>query len=184
MSWLFAKRLRSFVLLAGAASLLLNLALLMPALYMMQVFDRVFTSRSIETLVMLSALVLLALTLAYFVDTVRARALAFAGRSLERHLSSIALVNSLQRTASVGGRPDIDSLRDVSVLRSFLSGSGILALFDAPWLPVYLLVIGLMHPVLGISATVGACALMPGFTYAVTDAAGITKVSSAASLRT
>ena len=46
MSWLFAKRLRSFVLLAGGASLLLNLALLMPAFYMMQVFDRVFASGS------------------------------------------------------------------------------------------------------------------------------------------
>ena len=56
MSWLFASRLRPFVLLAGAASLLLNLAMLVPAIYMTQVFDRVFASRSVETLVMLSIL--------------------------------------------------------------------------------------------------------------------------------
>jgi PrtD family type I secretion system ABC transporter len=156
MSWLFAKRLRSFVLLAGGASLLLNVVLLVPALYMMQVFDRVFTSHSVETLVMLSAFVLLALVLGYFVDTVRARALAFAGRSLDRRLSAVALSNSLQQAAGAGGRGDTDALRDISQLRTFLSGSGILALFDAPWLPIYLLVIGLMHPVLGIAATIGA----------------------------
>jgi PrtD family type I secretion system ABC transporter len=160
MSWLFSKRLRSFVLLAGGASLLLNIALLVPALYMMQVFDRVFTSRSVETLVMLSALVLLTLILGYFVDTVRARALAFAGRSLDRRLSAVALANSLRQAASAGGRGDTDALRDIAQLRTFLSGSGILALFDAPWLPIYLLVIGLMHPVLGVAATVGAGSLI------------------------
>jgi PrtD family type I secretion system ABC transporter len=160
MSWLFAQRLRSFVLLAGGASLLLNLALLMPALYMMQVFDRVFASRSVETLVMLSILVVLALALGHCVDTVRARALAFAGRSLDKRLSCVALANSLRQAANVGGRADTDALRDISQLRTFLSGSGILALFDAPWLPIYLLVIGLMHPALGAAATVGAAMLI------------------------
>lgn len=160
MSWLFSKRLRAFVLLACAASLLLNVALLVPALYMMQVFDRVFTSRSIETLIMLSALVLLTLVLGYFVDTVRARALAFAGRSLDRRLAAIALTNSIQHAASAGGRTDTDALRDIAQLRTFLSGSGILALFDAPWLPIYLLVIALMHPILGVAATIGAIMLV------------------------
>jgi ABC-type protease/lipase transport system fused ATPase/permease subunit len=79
MSWLFAPQLRPFVLLAGAASLLLNLALLMPAIYMVQVFDRVFASRSVETLAMLTALTLLILALGYAMDVVRARALAWAG---------------------------------------------------------------------------------------------------------
>lgn len=160
MSWLFAKRLQSFVLLAGGASLLLNLALLMPALYMMQVFDRVFASRSLETLVMLSIFVVLALALGHCADIARARGLAFAGRSLDRRLSSVALANALRQAANVGGRADTDALRDIAQLRSFLSGSGILALFDAPWLPLYLLVIGLMHPVLGIAATLGAAMLI------------------------
>lgn len=160
MNWLFAKQLRSFVLLAGAASLVLNLALLMPALYMMQVFDRVFASRSVETLAMLSVLVLLALGLGYCVDTVRARALAWAGRSVDRRLSPVALASSLQQAADVGGRGGIDALRDIRQLRAFLGGNGILALFDAPWLPLYLLVIGLMHPLLGLAAALGAVALL------------------------
>ena len=160
MRWLFSKRLRPFVLLAGGASLVLNLALLMPALYMMQVFDRVFASRSVETLAMLTIFVVLALALGHCVDIVRARALAYAGRSLDRRLSSVALANALRQATHVGGRADADALRDIAQLRGFLSGSGILALFDAPWLPIYLLVIGLMHPILGIAAATGAVLLI------------------------
>ncbi len=159
MSWLFVTQLRPFVLLAGAASLVLNLALLMPALYMVQVFDRVFASRSVATLVMLSALALLALALGYFMDTARARALAWAGRALDRRLSPAALAAMLRQAAGAAGRVDKDALRDIAQLRSFLSGSGILALFDAPWLPVYLLAISLMHPLLGLTAALGACLL-------------------------
>ena len=159
MNWLFAPQLRPHVLLAAAVSLVLNLALLAPALYMLQVFDRVFASRSVETLVMLSLLAVLALALAYFMDTVRAGALAWAGRSLDRRLSRIALATVLRDAAAPSARPDSDVLRDIAQLRSFLGGSGIQALFDAPWLPIYLLVIALMHPVLGLTAALGACLL-------------------------
>ena len=100
MNWLFVKRLRSFVLLAAAASLVLNVALLMPAIYMMQVFDRVFTSSSVETLLMLGLITLLFLVLGFFIDTVRARALAWAGRSLDRELAPAAIRSSLQQAAA------------------------------------------------------------------------------------
>jgi PrtD family type I secretion system ABC transporter len=160
MSWLFVARLRPFVLLAGTASLLLNLALLMPSIYMMQVFDRVFSSRSLETLVMLGALALLALALGYCMDVVRAGALGWCGRALDRRLSSAALASVLHDAAGVAGRASTDVLRDIAKLRAFLSGTGVHALFDAPWLPVYVLVIGLMHPLLGLAAAVGACLLV------------------------
>jgi ABC-type protease/lipase transport system fused ATPase/permease subunit len=160
MNWLFARQLRPFVLLAGAASLVLNLALLVPALYMVQVFDRVFASRSVETLVMLSAAAVLALALGYFMDTVRARALAWAGSALDRRLSPVALATVLRQAAGAAGRPYTDALRDITQLRRFLGGSGVQALFDAPWLPIYLLVIGAMHPLLGATAALGACMLV------------------------
>ena len=159
MSWLFARQLRPFVLLAGTASLVLNLALLVPALYMVQVFDRVFASRSVETLVMLSAAALLALVLGYCMDTVRARALAWAGAALDRRLSPAALAAVLGQAAGAAGRPDTDALRDIAQLRRFLGGSGVQALFDAPWLPIYLLVIAFMHPLLGATATIGSLLL-------------------------
>jgi PrtD family type I secretion system ABC transporter len=156
MGWLFARHLRPFVLLAGAASLALNVALLAPALYMVQVFDRVFASRSVETLAMLTLAALLALALGYCMDTVRAGALAWAGAALERRLSPAALEAALRQSATAPGRADTDALRDIGKLRAFLGGSGIQALFDAPWLPIYLLVIAFMHPLLGTVAALGA----------------------------
>ena len=159
MSWLFARQLRPFVVLAAFASLVLNVALLVPAVYMVQVFDRVFASRSVETLVMLSAFALLALALGYFMDTVRSRALALAGNALERRLAPTALTALLGQAATSTGRVDSDALRDVAQLRRFLGGSGVQALFDAPWLPVYLVVITFMHPLLGAMAAFGACLL-------------------------
>ena len=159
MRWLFVPQLRPFVLLAGAASLVLNVALLAPALYMAQVFDRVFSSRSVETLVMLSAIGALALALGYCMDAARSRALGWAGRALDRRMSPAALASNLRHAANMAGRAESDTLRDIAQLRNFLGGSGIHALFDAPWLPVYLLVIFAMHPVLGWTAAIGACLL-------------------------
>ena len=160
MSWLFVKRLRAFVLLAAFASLFLNVALLMPSIYMMQVFDRVFSSRSVETLLMLGAITLVFLVLGYFLDTVRVRTLAWAGRSLDRQLAPAAIRASLEQASANPGRVDTDALRDIAQLRAFLSGPGVLAMFDAPWLPAYLLLISLMHPLLGLTAAVGALLLI------------------------
>jgi PrtD family type I secretion system ABC transporter len=160
MTWLFASRLRPFLLLAGIASLVLNVAMLVPALYMSQVFDRVFSSRSVETLVMLSLLAGLALALMYGMDTLRARTLASAGRVLEERLAPVALADALRDAVRPGtGRADTEALRDVARLRAFLGGPAIQSLMDAPWLPVYLLVITLMHPVLGGVAALGAIVL-------------------------
>ena len=158
MDWLLARQIRPFIKLAAFASLLLNLALLAPALYMLQVFDRVFASGSIETLVMLSLPVLIMLVLGYFMDAARARTLAAAGRRVERCLAPEALASQLDSRAA-GGRRDDDALRDVAQLRQLLASPGIVALFDAPWVPIYLLIITIMHPLLGGIATLGALAL-------------------------
>ena len=160
MHWLLAAPLRRFVALAALASLLLNVAMLMPSLYTLQVFDRVFASRSIETLAMLSALTLLALAFGYCMDVVRSRALAAAGRTLMERLSPPALEQALQRAAAGRGRGDVERVRDVAQLNGFLHGSGVRALFDAPWLPIYLGVIALMQPWLGLTAAVGAALLL------------------------
>src|SRR6185295_8529138 len=117
MSFLFVARLKPFVLLAGVASLMLNLAMLVPSIYMTQVFDRVFSSRSVETLVMLSALAVLALALGYCMDVVCAGALSWSGRALDRHLSPTALACLLREAAGVGGRANTDVLRDIAQLR-------------------------------------------------------------------
>ncbi len=158
MDWLLARQIRPFIRLAGFASLLLNIAMLAPALYMLQVFDRVFASGSVETLVMLAVPVLVMLVLAYFMDAARARTLAAAGRRVEARLAPQALAGQLLES-STGARGEHDALRDVAQLRKLLASAGVVALFDAPWVPVYLLIITLMHPLLGGIATLGAVLL-------------------------
>src|SRR5690349_346444 len=100
MRWLFVNPLRPFVLLAGGASLLLNAAMLVPSLYMLQVFDRVFASRSLSTLAMLSLFAVLALAFAWWMDVARARALAAAADAIQRLLSPPVLEQSLRASAA------------------------------------------------------------------------------------
>jgi PrtD family type I secretion system ABC transporter len=157
MDWLLSRQIRPFIRLAALASLLLNVALLAPALYMLQVFDRVFASGSLETLVMLGIPVLAMLALGYYMDAARARLLAAAGRRVEGCLAPEALNAQLRARAT--GAEDDDALRDVAQLRKLLASAGVLALFDAPWVPLYLLIITCMHPLLGGIATLGALLL-------------------------
>jgi PrtD family type I secretion system ABC transporter len=166
MNWLLAPVLRPGLALATGASLLLNLALLVPALFSLQVFERVFTSRSVETLLMLGALVVLALALGHAMDAVRARALATSAATLVRELHAAALARELWRRAQPqrpdprGQRGERDTLRDLEALRAFVAGPGMVALLDAPWLPVHIVAIALLQPALGAAAALGALALI------------------------
>src|SRR4051812_20624951 len=147
-------------MVAGLFSLVINLLLLASPLYMLQVFDRVLTSRSNETLVVLSLGVVIALLGMAALDVVRSYLLAALGRALDRMLGPRLIEGLLGEAARVGTREHAHALRDAHSLRTFLSGSGILALFDAPWLPIFLLVIALFHPLMGVLALVGAMAML------------------------
>jgi PrtD family type I secretion system ABC transporter len=159
MNWMLSRPLRPFTLLAAGASLLLNLALVVPSLYMLQVFDRVFASRSVETLVMLGLFALVALGLAFCMDRGRSLLLARAACTVDDALSAPALSAAL--TAAARGQPGAaaSALPDIARLRSFLGSPAVQAMFDAPWLPVYLAVIFLLHPLLGWAALASAVAL-------------------------
>ncbi len=153
-------RFRSFFVYAGVFSFFINLLLLVPTLYMLQVFDRVLTSRSNETLVMLTIASAVALIVMALLDQLRARLLAAAGIALDSLLGPRVLGGLLANAAQLGGTEYVHGLRDVASLRAFLTGNGIFALFDAPWLPFYLILIFVFHPLLGIVATLGATLLI------------------------
>lgn len=149
-------RFRPFFVYAGLFSLCVNLLLLVPSLYMLQVFDRVLASRSNETLVMLTLAAAVALIIMGLLDLLRARLLATAGITLDAMLGPQVLDGLLANAAKLGGTEYVHGLRDVNVLRGFLTGSGIFAIFDAPWLPCYIILIFVFHPLLGFVALVGA----------------------------
>jgi PrtD family type I secretion system ABC transporter len=145
---------------AAGFSIFVNLLLLGPTLYMLQVFDRVLTSRSEATLGMLSIGVAIALIAMSVVDMARARLLVEVGRRIDERLAKTVLHEILQRASAPVPMGQTSGLRDVAVLRGFLSGANVIAIFDAPWMIVYVLVIFLFHPLMGVVALVGALLLM------------------------
>ena len=153
-------RLRPFFFHAGLFSLVINVLLLVPPLYMLQVFDRVLASRSAETLAVLSVAAVVALLIMAILDVLRARLLAAAGAVLDRVLGPSVIDGLLAQTAKLSSAAHLNGLRDVNTLRSFLGGTGLMTLFDAPWLPFFLLVIFLFHPILGAVAAAGALLMM------------------------
>ena len=138
-------RFRPYFLYAGLFSLAINLLLLVPPLYMLQVFDRVLASRSVETLAVLTLAAIVALVVMALLDVLRARLLAASGAALDRGLGPRVLDGLLAQTARLSGGAYLNGLRDVNTLRSFLAGAGLMALFDAPWLPIFLVVIFFFH---------------------------------------
>jgi PrtD family type I secretion system ABC transporter len=140
-------------------SLAINILMLTSAFYMFQVFDRVLSSRSGATLFYLTLIALIALAALGLLEMIRTRLLVRIGGWIERRLSLPVLTRSID-AANAGQSVGTQRLFDLGQIRSFLSGPGILALFDLPWLPVYLLALYLLHPYLGHFALVGAALLL------------------------
>ena len=153
-------RLTPLFLYAALFSLAINLLLLAPPLYTLQVFDRVLSSSSRETLLVLTFAALVALALMALLDVLRARLLVAGGVLLDRRIGPQVLDGLLAQTAKLNGAAYLNGLRDVNTLRGFLGGAGLIALFDAPWLPLFVLLIFLFHPVLGAVALAGAVLML------------------------
>ncbi len=138
-------------------SFLANALLLVSSIYMLQVFDRVLSTGSLETLGWLTVITIVAIIAYGLLEHARRQMLSRTGTWLDSELSGPVLRRMvrarLSNTASDAG------LSDVSDVRAFVSGDGILAFLDAPWSPVFILLIWLMHPMLGVIAVAGAVLL-------------------------
>ena len=156
----FLAQFRTHFTAAAFFSLVINLLMLAPALFMLQVFDRVVSSRSVETLVMLFLLTLMALLVMAYLDAIRTRLLARAAMKLERLLGPRILSNMLRQSARSNRTQSLHGLRDINALRTFLTGPGIVAVFDVPWVPLFIALIFLFHPLLGAVALGGALLLV------------------------
>lgn len=148
---------------AGIFSGVLNVLALTGAFYMLQIYDRVLPSGSVQTLIGLTIL-MAGLYVAYgFLDFCRGRLLSRIGLRVDRALSSriFSFIHTRPaRTASHHSGSDLTPVRDVDQIRNFLSSTGPAALFDVPWTPLFLAIIYFLHPVLGLFACGGALILV------------------------
>ncbi|MBW8726637.1 MAG: type I secretion system permease/ATPase [Inquilinus limosus] len=146
---------RPWFLVAGGFSFVMNLLVMVSPLYSYQLFDRVLGSAHIETLVFLTLIAAFAFIILGWIDGLRSALLARIGTRFERKLASTLVetgVNGAVLGAPVGGQ----ALRDLSQIRAFIGGPSIGPLFDAPWAPVFIIVMFLLHWALGVTALVSA----------------------------
>lgn len=155
-------RMRNVFLSAGFFSLFINLAMLNSPLFMMQVYDRVMTSQSRETLVFLSLLSIGILGFQALVEVTRADLLVRASSQLDNELRDTTFGLSMEK--EVGEVTSAQGLRDLDAVRSFLASPALIVLFDAPWTPIFLFIVFMLHPALGCLAVAGALTIV-GIAY-------------------
>ena len=139
----------------GVLSFLINILMLTGPLFMLQVYDRVMTSGSMSTLIGLALMTTLLYAMTGFFEFVRTRIISRAGVEIDQRLSDRIFRASLRRSLYKQGA-SVSALRDLDTVRQFAAGPAPMIFFDAPWTPIYLLVIFLVHWMLGTAALVGA----------------------------
>jgi ATP-binding cassette subfamily C protein len=138
-----------------------NILMLTGALFMLEIYDRVLPSRSVPTLVALLILAAGLYAAQGIIDAIRSRILVRVGHSLDEAMSLRVYDAIVRLPLKIGGKGDgTQPIRDLDSVRGFLSGAGPSALFDLPWMPVYLAICFLFHPYIGLTALAGAIILV------------------------
>jgi len=151
---------RAFVAIALFSGMS-NVLMLTGAIFMLEIYDRVLPSRSVPTLVALLILAAGLYAAQGVIDTIRSRILVRVGNSLDESLSLRVYDAVVRLPLRLGGKGDgAQPIRDLDSVRNFLSGSGPVALFDLPWMPVYLAICFLFHVYIGLTALAGAVILI------------------------
>ncbi len=146
-------------LVVGVFSMVANLLMLTPTIYMLQVFDRVMISHSGLTLISVSLIALFFFVVMAFSEWSRSRLLVRAGVRFDELLNSKVFNASFEASLNQTGRNPTEAFADLTNIRQFLTGNGIFAFFDAPWVPIYIAVAWLLHPWLGILSVIFALIL-------------------------
>ena len=139
-------------LVVGVFSMVANVLMLSPTLYMLQIFDRVMSSRSELTLLAMSLITLFLFCVMAFAEWMRSRVLVRAGVRLDALLGTRVFNASFEANLAPSGVSPARAFGDLIQIRQFLTGNGILAFFDTPWTPVYMAVLFILHPMLGFMA--------------------------------
>lgn len=155
---------KSFIMV-GLFSMFINILMLVPPLYMLQLYDRVLGSRSQDTLVMLTLIVVVLFITMGLLEVVRSRVLVRVGNKLDSMLSQRIFDSLFELERKAPGRSSSMPLNDLTQVRQFMTGNGLFAFFDAPWMPIYIIVLFIFHPAFGFFAIFAAIVLV-GITIA------------------
>lgn len=145
------KAKQSFIFV-GFFSFFINLLQLTSPLYMLQLYDRVMVSRSESTLWLLTFLVVLLFATMALLEMVRSRVLVRVGNKIDNLLSDRIFESIFKLANKVPGKASSMPLNDLTQIRQFMTGNGLFAFFDTPWMPIYILVLFLFHPYFGFFA--------------------------------
>lgn len=147
------KEVRRYLIYAGLFSAAVNLLMLVPVIYMLQVYDRVMSSGSLQTLTMLTLLMVALICAMGAFEWVRSMILIGASNKIEESLRKRVLDAALQSSLMTNTKSnDAQPVNDLTSLRQFMTGSGLFAFFDAPWFPIYVGIMFLFHFWFGVAA--------------------------------
>ena len=153
------KRTRKSFFYVGVFSFFINMLMLVPSLYMLQVYDRVMSSRSIETLVLITIIVAVLFVTMGLLQLIRSRILVRVGNQMDMELNSHLFDVIFQLARLNPGKSSSRPLSDLTKLRQFMTGNGVFAIFDSPWFPIYLFVMYLFSPWIALFAIFTATVL-------------------------
>src|SRR5262245_39904529 len=149
---------RSAFAMCAMFSLAINVLMLALPVYMLQVYDRVLTTGRVETLVMLTLIVTIALVVMCALEALRASITIRVGCWLNEQLGPAYLACAV-RGRLQGELSGAEPLRDISQIQNFIATQGLTAFFDAPWVPIFVALIWILHPMLGLVAISSAVVL-------------------------
>lgn len=144
----------------GVFSAVINGLMLMPAIYMLQLYDSVLTSRNEMTLLMLTLIVIGAYIFLGALEFIRSFVLIRVGAKLDLKLNKRVYTAAFEQSLKHGESNAGQALKDLTNIRQFMTGNALFAFFDAPWFPIYIFVIFMFHPWLGVFALLGTAVLI------------------------
>ena len=148
------KQSKKLFLTIGLFSFLINILMLVPPIYMLQLYDRVLSSKSKDTLLMLTLIVVVLFITMALLEIIRSKILIKIGNRIDNNLSN-RIFDSLFKLEKVNPNKASSSyMNNLTQIRQFLTGSGVFAFFDAPWITIYLLILFLFHPIFGYFALI------------------------------
>lgn len=150
------KTLKGSFYFAAFLSLFINLLMLVPTLYMLQLYDRVLASRSMETLIMLTLIVIVMFMVLGMLEFIRSRILIRVGNAIDSKMSNRLFDAMFALANRHPGKATAQPLSDLTQIRQFLTGTPLFAFFDAPWMPIYIGIMFLFHPLFGYFAIFAA----------------------------